>query len=241
MGKISFEIDFATDNRIKVAISDTGTGVPIDKQEIIFDAFRQADDTITRKFGGNGLGLAICKSIVEKMGGSIHVESDGKNGSLFYFYIPYIPVKYQREVRKGSIDLTLFPENLRKRRRGFVKDQKVLVVEDNILNQKVIIKMLQKLSCNIEVANNGIEAVEMAKKEQFPLIFMDLEMPIMDGKTATKALRLMPQYRNIPIIAFTAHVLGSTEKDKMAQEFGFSSFLMKPATLSDLREVLDTM
>jgi CheY-like chemotaxis protein len=201
-------------------VQDTGIGIPSEKQAQIFEPFRQADGSTTRKYGGTGLGLAISRKMVELMGGSMGVESEVGKGSCFWFELtlpasdPPAHVRLEQEARASE------PTAL--------TGLRVLVAEDNYVNQKVIRRTLEKWGVAVEIAENGQEALEWLARAPFHLVLMDCQMPLMDGYEATRRIRAYeaPRGLHIPIIALTANALeGDREK---CIECGMDDYLSKP-------------
>ena len=217
--KIETNIEFA-DNKLYVEVIDEGIGISKEKQKIIFDAFSQADTSTTRKFGGTGLGLTISHRLIQLMKGELKVESEENKGSRFYFVIP---IKEGKEIREKNIDDEHFNKNLR-----------ILVAEDNKANQLFMEVILKKMKLYYKIANNGKEALELAKKEEFDLILMDVNMPIMSGIDATKEIR---KFSNIPIIALTANALDG-DKEKFLKA-GMNDYLSKPLDIHKLKIMLE--
>jgi signal transduction histidine kinase len=205
---------------IMFKVSDTGVGIPEDKFELIFESFTQASNSTTREYGGTGLGLSISKSLVEKFGAELVVESEVGKGSSFYFNLPakFVrpKIKVISNMDEGDIDLN-----------GF----KVLVAEDNDLNVLVSRGFLELWGAEVHVAANGLEAVEMAAKDHYDLILMDLHMPEMNGIDATKKIRGLDL--DIPIIALTASTAGSDTTDLI--DAGMNTVLQKPFDPADLQ------
>ncbi len=200
---------------IQFFVSDTGIGIPQNKREIIFDRFRQSDESHTRKFGGTGLGLAISKGFVELLGGKIWHESEEDKGSTFYFTIPYKigePDKIQRIEEK-------FAEQYR------WDEYKVLIVEDDDVSFRYMSKVLEKTGIDIVRAVTGIEAIDLCKaNSDFNLVLMDIQLPGINGYEATKRIREFNP--DIPVIAQTAHALAEDRKKSI--ETGCNDFITKP-------------
>ncbi len=203
--------------RLLFCVSDTGIGMTPEQQDKLFQSFSQADSSTTRKYGGTGLGLSISKKLVEMMGGTIRVESKAGQGSRFYFTL-------QLEV--GTVaDL---PQELDEAEAHISRLQgvRVLLVEDNILNQELAKILLSRQGMNVTVAGDGSEALKELESATFDCVLMDIQMPVMDGYTASRAIRRQKKYNDLPIIALTANVMaGDREK---AREAGMDGFVGKP-------------
>lgn len=225
-----------------IAVEDTGIGIPEDKHDYIFNMFAQADNSTTRKFGGTGLGLAICKELVHMMEGEIGVTSTLGHGSRFWFSL-----RLEKDAARPSLssprkEHALPPERRAPRTAGAAKGEgktRVLLVEDNPANQMVATRMLEKYGCRVTHACNGIEAVELATRSSFHIIFMDCQMQEMDGYEATAALREYERHegkKRTPIIALTAHALkGDREKCLAA---GMDDYLAKPVKQGELETMV---
>ncbi len=217
--------------RLLFEISDTGIGIPDEKQTVIFRKFIQADTSTTRGFGGSGLGLAICRELVELMDGEIGVRSSEGEGSTFWL----------RLVLPYEDDLNLEPEGASNTLEQAPKHETlhahVLLVDDNPVNLKVATLMLQKLGCTVEQAANGVEAVDRVKMETFDLILMDCHMPVMDGFEATRAIRASETFSaQVPILALTA---SAVKKDKqLCLDAGMNDHIAKPVRADLLKERL---
>ena len=211
---------------IGVEVMDSGMGIPEQKQDSIFDSFTQADNSITREFGGSGLGLTIAKYIVESMQGQIAVESppvslERNFGSLFKFNI-YL--KIPKEARKTPLN-EVNPSTVR-----FEKSYHILVVDDNEINLMLAKKVLETLGATYETATNGKEAVDIAGTTSFDLVLMDVQMPVMDGWLATQQLR--DNNFNRPIIALSANVY--KEHIDKCLAVGMNGHMRKPFSKVDL-------
>ncbi|MGO9241950.1 MAG: ATP-binding protein [Bryobacteraceae bacterium] len=214
-------------------VEDTGMGIPRDKQKLIFEAFQQADGSMTRRYGGTGLGLSICSHMVELMGGRIWVESEPGRGSRFHF-----------TARMGRPEMAraAAPPARRSERPASPQGEvprRILVVEDNVVNQKLVRILLEKQGYVVAIAANGREAVELFRKDRFDAVLMDLQMPEMDGFQATAAIQALERdaARRTPIIAMTAHVLQDDVKACFAA--GMRAFLAKPVFPAELYQVLE--
>ncbi|WP_053005781.1 ATP-binding protein [Kiloniella spongiae] len=225
-GKISIIIEQleSKDNKIKFRfeIEDTGAGISLEKQDNLFKAFSQADSSTTRKYGGTGLGLVICKQLTKLMGGDIGVESVDGMGSTFWFTI-LVEKGDEKKVRAKEEE-----ERTRDQIPDYIgKTIKILVAEDNHINQKVIQSLLRPLNCKLHIVNNGVEAYMVAQKQEFDIILMDVQMPQMDGPTATKRIRsLPPPTSDIPIIALTANAMKGDREFYLAS--GMDDYVSKP-------------
>ena len=212
------------ENKLCISVKDEGIGIPKDKIDKIFEPFTQADDSTTRKFGGTGLGLSISSQIIKLLGGELKVKSQENKGSEFYVEIP-IEIVDKKKQTKNIIE--------NKEVSG-----KILIVEDNPANQMFLKVILDKLNLKHKTAYNGKEAVEIYQKENFDLILMDENMPIMNGIEATKKIRELEKETNkhIPIIAVTANAL-TGDKERFL-EAGFDDYIPKPVDIKLLKEVM---
>ncbi len=217
--------------RLSMQVRDTGVGIPRDKFYAIFEKFTQADASITRRFGGTGLGLTICKALTERMGGHVHVASEEGQGAAFTVHLP-LPVQVQPIAAKAS-DMPGETQSLPRPARC------VLLVEDYEANILVATTLLETFGYAYEVARNGFEALEMVTRQPFDLILMDVQMQEMDGLEATRRIRAMEVERGkprTPIFAMTAHALmGDREKCLQA---GMDDYLSKPFNPTELQAKL---
>lgn len=216
------------------SITDTGIGMTHEQQARLFQAYSQVDASTARRFGGTGLGLMICRQLVELMGGEIAVESQPGKGTTFRYTTLMLPA-IQREQIEPVVTAELKQESLS----GSPK--RILVADDNEINQVVACKFLQKLGFEVEIVRNGHEAVIAASRTPYDAILMDCEMPEMDGYDATRAIRQgeTGQDRHIPVIALTGHA--STDDERVCLDAGMDAVLTKPVTLPVLRGILDRL
>jgi CheY-like chemotaxis protein len=247
---IGAKVDFETESETHVIFwtQDTGIGISAEQLPKLFKPFSQADASTSRKYGGSGLGLSICKSLVESMGGAITLQSEENVGTTVSFSLtlprakpePPMGVTRNKSVPSGGVEqstatfdtLSNIPQS----------QIRVCIAEDNLINQKIAVQFLQKLNFGqVDAYNNGLEAVEgirkMAKSRQpYHMILMDVQMPVLDGYEATKLLRKdeIEEVRRILVIALTASaVRGDREK---CLESGMNDYLAKPVRLKLLKE-----
>lgn len=206
-----------------MAVEDTGVGIPKDKLDAIFEKFTQADTSVTRKFGGTGLGLAITQQLVKLMDGEIGVDSVEGQGSTFSFTIPLI-VAAEKDVPVNLYDEKLGTSDIK-----LSKDLRILAVDDHPINQVFAKKLLKKLGfCDVDIAENGLQALDMIDTKNYDIVLMDCQMPELDGYQTTKILREREGETNsrLPIIALTANAMvGDREKCLRA---GMDDYLSKP-------------
>jgi CheY-like chemotaxis protein/HPt (histidine-containing phosphotransfer) domain-containing protein len=226
---------------VKFSVRDTGVGIPRDKQSLLFNKFSQVDGTITRKFGGTGLGLAISKQLAELMGGSIGLESEENRGSTFYFVLP-LPLRApgSREKSEGR------PTSADGQPRASAElpstsfKGRVLLVEDTPINQMVGLSMLKRLGLRADAVADGREALAALERLPYDLVFMDVQMPVMDGLEATSRIRAPDSKvlnRQIPIVAMTASAYA--EDLQRCLDAGMDAYLSKPVMLSDVAGALE--
>ncbi len=217
---------------LQFVVEDSGTGIPQDKLHSIFDKFTQADGSVSRKYGGTGLGLAITKKLVELHGGEIHVESEVGRGTKFR-----VRLQCQIAIEETSESKSSEPQ------RAAAEDSlsslaRILVVEDNQVNQKVVTTVLRKRGYSIELANDGTEALsKLENGGGFDLVLMDVQMPVLDGLEATRLIRKDDRWKSLPIVAMTAHAM-SGDKERCL-EAGMDGYISKPVHPSHLLETVD--
>lgn len=215
---------------MQFAVKDTGIGISKENLSKIFESFTQADASTTRKFGGTGLGLTICQNIVKLMGGDIEVESKPNKGSVFKFNIEF-PVSDNLTLKKEQTTVKISSDLFKN------SELKILLAEDNPINQKLISTMLQKTGLNCDIANNGEEAVKMANEKPYNIIFMDCQMPVLDGYKATQAIKAGSMNCQTPVIALTASIM---EADvSKCFDAGMDDYLAKPMKYPDLINIIN--
>ncbi|MDR0548169.1 MAG: PAS domain-containing protein [Deltaproteobacteria bacterium] len=213
------------------SVTDTGIGLSPEQVKLLFTPFTQADTSTTRKYGGTGLGLTISKRLVEMMNGRIWCQSQAGQGSVFIFtaVLKVNPegAKFAKEARAVGKPVDFLKS---------IKGAKILLTEDNEVNQLVASRILSKAGFEVKIANNGLEAVSLAQAEEFDLILMDIQMPEMDGLTATRAIRAIPKLKDIPIVAMTAHAMSGDRELSLAA--GMNDHISKPINLTELYQTL---
>ena len=210
--------------RLRWSVTDSGIGIPADRLGALFNDFVQVDSSVSRRYGGSGLGLAICRRLIRQMGGDIHVESKVGHGSRFFFELS-LPKAELPSVTKREDDPSILM--LKKRIELAGVPLRILIVDDNQTNRLVAAKMLGEFDIDIRQACDGLEAVAAVFENDFDLVFMDMQMPEMDGLTATRKIRAAGgKYEQIPIVAFTANAFADDREACKAA--GMNDFLAKP-------------
>lgn len=223
-GEICLSVYYSKDQKELVfEIKDSGIGIAPNKLESIFESFTQAENYTTRIYGGTGLGLSISKKLVQLMGGEISVKSKKGEGSKFYFSIPL-------QIPRETEDVL----SIKKQQKIKSIHAKIMIVDDNAINRKLVAAHLKQLKAEFDFAVNGQEATLLHQQNTYDLILMDIQMPVMDGFSATTIIRQSDP--NIPIIALTAHVL-KEEMDNCILA-GMNSYLSKPYKVKDLHQIL---
>jgi len=226
----------STDEQLSLSFSvaDSGIGISADYLQKIFSSFSQADLSTTRNFGGTGLGLAISQKLAQLMGSEIKVESELGKGSRFFFSLTL--TKSSQQVAKNFLAETRALSDTEDTAVIAKESNRVLLVEDNIINQEVATALLQRLGVSVTVVDNGKKAVDILAVQHFDLVFMDIQMPQMDGYQATNLIRQQPRAARLPIVAMTAHaVKGDSEKCLAA---GMDDYVSKPIKAEVLSKVL---
>jgi CheY-like chemotaxis protein/HPt (histidine-containing phosphotransfer) domain-containing protein len=245
-GEIRVGVEVESENEAGVVlhfqVRDSGIGIPKEKQQMIFDAFTQVDSSTTRNYGGTGLGLAITSRLVQLMGGKIWVESEPGRGSTFHFT--------SRFEFTGAVPRTTNPRALESIQRlpaaaslpstsQAAQGMKILLAEDNALNRRLAIALLQKRGHHIAATENGQEALDVLERENFDLVLMDVQMPVLDGLDAIRAIRAKEQSSgsHLPIIALTAHAMKGDRERCLAA--GADEYVTKPIRTPDLLAAID--
>lgn len=224
---VSVTLRESTDSHyvLQFIVRDTGVGIPEEQSAYLFQSFTQADASTTRRYGGTGLGLAISKKLVELMHGQISVTSAPDQGTSFTFSVRLNhPQKNQPQAISSSA-----PETS-------LQGLHLLLVEDNSINQEVALAILQAVDIHVDVASNGQEALELVRNNHYDIVLMDIQMPVMDGLTATMHLRQNPQLQDLPIIAMTAHAMAGDKKKSL--DAGMNDYVTKPIEPNTLYETL---
>ena len=229
-GSIEFGYDMVKTQHtasLQFFVKDTGVGIPENQKEIIFERFRQVNESHNRGYEGSGLGLSICKSYVEMLGGKIWVESEEGKGSIFYFTIPYNPVSEQTSVIKNVV----FTEN----KEVQIRKLKILIVEDDEISYSLLTRTLQKISKEVLHAITGVQAIEACRSNpDINLVLMDIRMPVMNGLEATQQIRQFN--KDVIIVAQTAY--GFSDDFEKALEAGCNDYIAKPINKTLLYEVI---
>jgi len=215
---------------VRVEVEDSGPGIPEHKIPVLFTKFTQADSSTTRRFGGTGLGLAISRKLAELMGGSVGVRTTLGHGSVFWLEVPLAVTSGRVAPEEGLFEAVDAPLD---------EPCRVLVAEDNPVNQRLAIRMLSRFGCHVETAGDGAEAVEMVTRLPFDIIFMDCQMPVMDGYDAAAAIRRLERengWPRRPVIALTAHA-AAADRDRCFAA-GMDEYLSKPVPPERLRAVV---
>ena len=211
------------------SVSDSGIGIPSEKFQSIFEAFEQVDNSTARKYGGTGLGLAISRQLVGMMAGRIWVNSTTGQGSVFHFTCEF------------AMDCSVAPLAAASMPQTWSRSLRVLLAEDNLVNQRLATRLLEKRGHTVLAVSNGQEAVDAIGRSVFDVVIMDVQMPVMDGLTATRRIRLNEKSRGlrIPILALTARAL--KEDRDICAAAGMDGYLSKPIQTEDLMRLLEAI
>ncbi len=230
--RVRIVADSATDVQLRFEVEDTGIGISPEDQRRLFTAFEQADGSMTRKHGGTGLGLAISRRLARLMGGDVGVISQSGAGSTFW-----LTVRVLKETAAAVLPAPTFTQDSAEMRlRSAFAGTRILLTEDEPINREVSLMLLEDVGLAVDVAEDGAEAVEMAKNHRYALILMDMQMPTLNGVEATQLIRTLPGYERIPIIAMTANVF---DEDRQAcLEAGMVDHIGKPIRPEKLFETL---
>lgn len=212
---------------LKLSVIDSGIGIDNDKLDKIFEKFIQADNTTTRKFGGTGLGLSIVKKLVELHKGSIHVKSERNKGTNFYCFLPYSLMN--NSIKPNEVLKNTSQTNL-------IKNKKILLVEDNEINQKLTSTILGQEGAVVTIANHGEIALQLLEHVKYDIILMDIQMPVLDGITTTIKIR-KELHLDTPIIAMTANVIPGERK--VCLNSGMNEYISKPFNSNDLIQLIN--
>jgi CheY-like chemotaxis protein/HPt (histidine-containing phosphotransfer) domain-containing protein len=239
--EVSVEVESESDAEVLLhfQVRYTGIGIPKAKQQMIFDAFTQVDSSTTRTYGGTGLGLAITPQLVKLMGGSIWVESEPGRGSIFHFTSRFeFAGAVPRTIGSGN------PEAMRGHPAGAAlpatsPGMKILLAEDNAVNRKLVTTLLQRRGYHVVATENGQEALDVLATQNFDVVLMDVQMPVLDGLDATRAIRTKEQSSgaHLPIIALTAHAMKGDRERCLAA--GADEYVTKPIRTTDLLEAIN--
>ena len=239
-GYVQLEISVVSSQKksvtLRFAIKDTGIGISAEQQTLLFKPFVQADASISRRFGGTGLGLVICRKLAQMMGSDIQLQSTLGTGSLFWFDLEFGLVKH---IKGSHVNLSFqrmaTPRQLRIAASGLT-DTRVLLVEDNPLNQQVASEFLRNSGLKVVVANDGRQALDILAKGDFDIVLMDIQMPVMDGLQATRLIRHQARFNHLPVVAMSAGVtLTEQEQCRLA---GMTDFIAKPIDPVQMLETL---
>jgi len=225
------ERETSTDLVLRFEVADSGIGISDTDRQRLFSAFEQADGSLTRRYGGTGLGLAISKGLVQMMGGSIGVDSEPGRGSTFWF-----TARVGKAVESAP-KVEPAPASDAERQLGArFRGTRVLLAEDEPVNQEVARELLEDAGLRIDVADDGAAAVEMAGRTEYALILMDMQMPRLNGLDATRAIRAMAGRERTPIIAMTANAFAEDRQRCLAA--GMNDFIVKPVQPERLFETV---
>ena len=225
--------------RLLFSVRDTGIGISLEGQKKLFQSFTQVDASSTREYGGTGLGLAICKQLVEMMGGEIGVESEPGKGCTFWFTAGFnqaIAINNLAEYQSTRVGILPVESIAQTHHTVSLQPLKILVAEDNLVNQQVIVNQLQILGHKADCAANGLEALAMLAEHDYDLVLMDCQMPVLDGFTTTQQLRRRELNSHTVVIALTANAMPADREQCIAA--GMDDYISKPVSLDALQALL---
>jgi CheY-like chemotaxis protein len=241
-GKIELRIkqieNRAEETVLRFSVEDTGIGIKAEHQENLFKPFHQADNSITRRFGGTGLGLTISRDLLRLMDSDFHIDSvEGKGTTIYFDLLLKIP---STKMSKQSVSVLSNQQGTLQERLSEISKSltgtKILLAEDNLLNQEIVSGFLKMSGIEVDIADNGIIALELLKLNLYDAILMDVHMPEMDGLQATKAIREQSKYADLPIIALTAGI--TTEEQEKCLAAGMNNLVEKPINPEVLLQTL---
>ena len=222
--------------KIRFSVRDTGVGISPEAQERLFSPFEQADGSTTRRFGGTGLGLSIARELVQLMGGEVGVESEPGRGSKFWFTARLQAAGRQQQMAPTPQQAVVASRGVEQTLKDRHRNSRVLIADDNRINQELATELLRLVELQVEVADNGRIAVDMARRGGYDLILMDMQMPEMDGLEATRLIRTVPELDATPIVAMTASAFGADRDACLAA--GMNDHIGKPVNPATLYEKL---
>jgi signal transduction histidine kinase len=246
-GKIGVHIQQENEtDTLRFSVSDTGIGIPLPRRPYVFESFAQADDSISRKYGGAGLGLAISRQLVEAMGGRLWFEDNPAGGTVFHFTVPLLvrqsrphmveKEKIEEKKEQKGLENESATHQLVSRLSGLNGSVRLLLAEDNPINQKLAQALIKRTGIPLDTVGDGVAALEALKQKKYHLILMDIQMPEMDGLIATGKIRDEMGMKDIPIIAITAHAMKEDRQKCLAS--GMNDYVTKPFKPNDLYNVL---
>jgi PAS domain S-box-containing protein len=231
VGAVSITVTATGESELQFAVQDTGIGIPNERRDRLFQAFSQVDSSVSRQYGGTGLGLAICKKLSEQMGGKIWVETEAGQGSTFYFTIQAPSVADMVVESTGAI-ATSAPSSHR-------VPLRILVAEDHRMNQKIVLLMLNQLGYHADMVETGQQAIDQLRRQTYDVIFMDVQMPELDGLEATQHICQIWDRETRPmIVAMTANAMVGDRQ--VCLEAGMDDYLAKPIRIQELAQMLET-
>jgi len=217
---------------LEFCIFDTGIGISTEQQKRLFQAFSQGDSSVTRNYGGTGLGLVISKQLIEQMGGTIRLISTEKVGTSFIFNVTLGVTDLPRSISNPASNASLAANSQYKALQG----SRVLLVEDNEINRIVVVELLEKLQMQVDVAENGLIALNKLQSDRYDCVLMDVQMPVMDGYLATQRLKDIEGCRDLPVIAMTANAMH--EDRQQCLNAGMVDYISKPILPETLYSML---